>query len=210
MTAHGSQRRGERAMNWPEVYRRLEAVQQVLAGGTEATREQRAEILRRRAAGLARAPTPVAVDEDGLNVTLVEFRLSRERYAVEAAWVGEVLPLRHLTELPCVPPFVAGIINVRGHIMPVIDLRRFFDLPREGLSDTSRVVVLRASTEVAILADAVLGARSMALRDLQPGLPTLTGIREEFLKGVADEGIVILDAERLLADVKLIVNEDVA
>ncbi len=210
MTASGSPHEAVGGIDWPDVHRRLDAVRQILDAGSSRTRQQMSAVLRRRAVALARKVDPSGPEDDGLTISVVEFRVSRERHAVECAWVGEVLPLKHLAELPCAPPFVAGIISVRGHIISVIDVRRLFDLPRADAGPSSRVIVLRAdSAEVGILADAVVGSRVVAVRDIQPELPTLTGVREEFLRGVADGDLVILDAERLLAAEKLIVNEEV-
>jgi purine-binding chemotaxis protein CheW len=63
--------------------------------------------------------------------------------------------------------------------------------------------------EFGILADVVLGVRRIPLTDIQPSLPTLTGIREDYLKGVTGEQVVILDAEKLLSDKKITVHEEV-
>jgi purine-binding chemotaxis protein CheW len=60
-----------------------------------------------------------------------------------------------------------------------------------------------------VLADVIVGVRSIRVESLQPSLPTLTGIRAEYLKGVTAERLVVLDLERLLADPKIIVNEEV-
>ena len=102
------------------------------------------------------------------------------------------------------------IVNVRGEILSVIDLRKFFDLPEKGLTDLNKVIVLESGHMVfGILADAVIGARRIRLAGIQPSLPTLTGVREAYLKGVTPERTVILDAEKLLADEKILVQEQV-
>src|ERR1700712_5225839 len=90
-------------------------------------------ILRERARLLARVPEsePVA----GAVLELLEFSLAQERYAVENRFVREVCPLKELTPLPCTPPFLLGVVNVRGRILPVLDLKKFFDLPEKGLTD---------------------------------------------------------------------------
>src|SRR5882757_6299566 len=91
------------------------------------------EILRARARVLARPPERQA--EAGAMLDLLEFRLAQECYAVENRYVQEVCPLKELTPLPCTPPFLLGIVNVRGRILPVLDLKKFFDLPEKGLTD---------------------------------------------------------------------------
>ncbi len=170
--------------------------------------EKAKRILKARAQALAREPATEQADDDYVEV--VEFVLAYEQYAVETRHVREVYPLEHLTPLPCTPAFVLGIVNVRGEILSVIDLKKFFDLPEKGLTDLNKVIVLRSENmQFGILADAVIGARRIRLAGIQPSLPTLTGVREAYLKGVTAERTVILDAEKLLADEKIIVQEQV-
>jgi purine-binding chemotaxis protein CheW len=164
-------------------------------------------ILRARAQALAQAPRPAPA---GPMLELLEFRLASERYALESRYVQEVHPLRELTPLPCTPPFILGIVNVRGRILPVVDLKKFFDLPERGLTDLHRIILVRGhGLELGLLADVIVGVRSVAADSLQPSLPTLTGIRADYLKGVGEERLVVLDLDRLLSDPKIIVHDDV-
>ena len=166
------------------------------------------QVLRARAQALARPPESVQVVEAALE--LLEFRLAHERYALETRYVGEVYPLKDLTPLPCTPPFVLGIVNVRGRILPVIDLKKFFELPEQGLTDLHRIILVRGNDlELGLLADVIVGGRTIPAGSLQPSLPTLIGIREEYLKGVTAERLVVLDMARILADPKIIVHEEV-
>lgn len=165
-------------------------------------------ILRARARALAQEATVSATTVAALDV--IEFGLAHERYAIEAAYVREVHPLDDLTPLPGTPPFVAGIVNVRGRILAVIDLKRFFDLPEPGITDAHKIILVHtAEMEVGILADTVLGMRSIPLDTIQPSLPTLTGLREEYLRGVTAGQLVILAADRILADRKIVVHDEV-
>jgi purine-binding chemotaxis protein CheW len=141
---------------------------------------------------------------------VLEFRLAQERYAVESQYVQEVHPLKELTPLPCTPPFVIGVVNVRGRIVPVLDLKKFLELPEKGLTDLHRIILVRGEDfEVGILADVIVGVRFVLENTLQPSLPTLTGLRAEYLKGVTAERLIILDLKRILADPKIIVNDEV-
>ena len=125
-------------------------------------------------------------------------------------WVTETFPLKELTPLPCTPTFVAGIINVRGRILSVIDIRKFFDLPEKGLTELNKVIIVHnAEMEFGILADEIIGTRTIPLAEVQLPLPTLTGIRGEYLRGVTRERTAILDGAKLLADKNLIVNEEI-
>jgi purine-binding chemotaxis protein CheW len=185
--------------DWSTIYRRLEASRIGLEHGVMPTREERQKILRARAQTLAREPEREEATQGGLEV--VEFLLAYETYGVESSYIREVYPLKELTPLPCTPPFVLGIIDVRGQILSVLDLKKFFDLPEKGLTDLNKVIVVHDATMVfGILSDAILGVRSIPLDSIQPSLPTLTGIRATYLKGVTGDRLVILDAGALLAD----------
>jgi purine-binding chemotaxis protein CheW len=165
-------------------------------------------ILRARAQALSRPPQQSPVPSTMLD--LLEFRLASERYALETRHVQDVHPLRELTPLPCTPPFVLGIVNVRGRILPVLDLKKFFDLPERGLTDLHRIILVRGNDlELGLLADVIVGVRSVAADSLQPSLPTLTGIRADYLKGLGEQHLVVLDLDRILSDPKIIVHEEV-
>jgi purine-binding chemotaxis protein CheW len=195
-----------KTVDWDRLRQRLE-----IAGthaGRERTPDEKQGILRKRAKVLALELEP---DQDaGACLDILEFRLTYETYAIEMCWVAETYPLKELTPLPGTPPFVAGIINVRGRILSVIDIRKFFDLPEKGLTDLNRVIIVHnGGMEFGILADEILGTRSIPLLEVQPPLPTLTGIREEYLKGLTRERTAILDAKRLLGDKNIVVHEEI-
>ncbi|MDO8727330.1 MAG: chemotaxis protein CheW [Candidatus Methanoperedens sp.] len=165
-------------------------------------------ILKARAVALAKQPEEKKVKDESIEV--VEFKLSHENYGIESSYVREVYPLKELTPVPCTPPFVLGIINVRGKILPVIDLRKFFDLPENGLDDTNRAIIVQnGRMEFGILADVVLEVHSIPLTEIQPPLPTFTGIRAEYIRGVTKERLAVLDIEKILSDKKIIVHEEI-
>lgn len=167
-----------------------------------------ASILRERARALAREPAPTELP--GATIEVVEFVLAHERYAIETAWVSEVHPLEDLTPLPCTPPFVLGLVNVRRCILPVIDLKKFFDLPERGINDLHRILIMDAGElKFGILADAIAGVHRVRIDRLQRTLPTLHGIRAEYLKGVTPDRLVILDAAAITSDRRIVVHEEV-
>ena len=205
----GPRKQGYVTVDWREVERRLEAgraaTERAWAPGPEETKR----ILTERAQSLARAPAKAAAGDQFIEV--IEFVLAFESYAIETRYVREVEPLDHLTPLPGTPAFVLGIVNVRGEILSVIDLRKFFELPEKGLTDLNKVIVLESENMVfGVLADGVAGVRQVPVADIQPSLPTLTGIREAYLRGVTPGRMVILDAEKLLTDESIVVEERVA
>lgn len=202
----GSRKIQPAAIDWAEVRTRLDTAQaageQAWMPGTDET----GRILRERALALAAEPGRMQTLDQSIEV--VEFLLARESYAVESSHVREVYLLENLTPLPCTPAFVLGIVNLRGEIVSVIDVRKFFDLPQTGLPDLNKVIVLESGNMVfGILADVILGVRRIPLAEIQPSLPTLTGIREKYLKGITPERMVVLDAGKLLADGDIVVQE---
>lgn len=211
MSTHEPVRQKKRArkasIDWREVKQRLEAANAAIEQIWVPAPEEARRILKARAQILAREPERVA---GGEHIEVVEFVLAYERYAIESRYVREVYPLENLTPLPCTPAFVLGIVNIRGEIIPVIDIKKFFDLPEKGLPDLNKVIVLHDSDMIfGILADSIAGVHLIPLAGIQPSLPTLTGIRDDYLRGVTAERIVVLDAEKLLTDEKLIVQEQV-
>jgi purine-binding chemotaxis protein CheW len=200
-----SGRKKPRAIDWQEVRQRLDSAGDILRHGLTAEAER--DILRARARALAREP--LRDDAATERIEVLQFLLAYETYGIETAYVRETRPLRDLTPVPCTPPFVLGLINVRGQIMSVIDLKKFFDIPEKGLTDLNKVIIVSGEEmEFGILADSVLGVRSLPLAELQPALPTLTGVREEYLKGVTRERTVILDGKKLLGDRKIVIHEE--
>ena len=199
---------GFERINWDEIRGRMNSVQKSLEHNLEIPEESRKEILRSRAKVLSQEPKKEEADQN--TIEILEFILAYERYGVESSFIQEVYPLKTFTPLPCTPPFVLGIINVRGRILSVLDIKKFFDLPEKGLTDLNKVIILHSANMLfGILADAIAGIREITLSKLQPALPTLTGIREEYLKGITEDRTVILDAQKLLSNKKIIVNEKV-
>jgi purine-binding chemotaxis protein CheW len=182
----------------------MSEMRQHLVGPSDAMAER--ALLEKRASELA--VKPVRALETGERLEIVEFTMAHERYGIESKFVQEVSPLRELTPLPGTPPFVMGIVNLRGRVISLVDLKKFFALPEKGLSDTNHVIMLSSpEMEFGILADALLGVRDVLAGELQGDIPTFTGHRKEYLVGVARDGTVVLDARKILGDPNIIVRD---
>jgi len=167
------------------------------------------EILRDRAKALAGKPAQKK-QADGTILEVLAFHLAHETYGIEAVYIREVLPVQEITPLPFTPPFILGIVNVRGQILSVTDIRKFFDLPDRGLTDMNRVILVHFNEmEIGILADAIIGMQSVHPAALQAPLSTFTGIRAYCIKGITKDRLVILDMEKILSDRKLTVQEEI-
>ena len=190
------------------LYERLNKARLSIQKGGEVTAGEKKRILKERAKRLAKEDNIREQAESYLEV--IEFLLAHERYGIETTHIREVYPLKELTPLPCTPPFILGIINVRGQILPVIDIKKFFDLPEKGLTNLNKVIIVRKEDmELGILADEIHGIRNILRGKIQPPLPTLTGIHAEYLKGITEERLVVLDVMKILSDKNIVVNEEV-
>ena len=198
-----------KSTNFSEVEQRLETARAALENIWAPSAEETRRILQTRALTLAQEASLGEDVEDVIEV--LEFTLAYERYAVETQYVNQVAMLEQLIPLPCTPDFVLGIVNLRGAILPVLDLKNFFELPVKGLTDLNKIIVLQSEKILfGILADEIVGVRNILLRDVQSSLPTLTGVRKDYLRGVTPERVTLLDAEKLLTSENIIVQEQVA
>jgi purine-binding chemotaxis protein CheW len=196
-------------LDWAELSRRLAASHAALERRLTPSLEERQKILHARARVLAGGGKAEAMSPH-LSLEVVEFLLGPEHYGIESSDIREILPLSDFTPLPCTPAFVLGLVNVRGQILSIIDIKKLFDLPEKGLTDLNKAIIVHAHRlELGILADAILGVRSIALEDLHPALPTLTGIRARYLKGITKDPLVVLDVEKILGDERIVVDEAV-
>lgn len=193
-------------LDWAQIRRRLDNANTAFGRAAAPSPSEKARILKDRAKALAREPDRATREE--LSLEVVEFVLAYERYALDVAFVREVHPLKDITALPGTPAFVAGIVNVRGRIVSVVDLKRFFDLPAKGLTDLNKVIILDdGQMEFGLLVDAVIAVHRLALSEIQPGPPTLTGVRAAYLQGVTAQRMVILNAAKLVADPTILRNQ---
>jgi purine-binding chemotaxis protein CheW len=193
--------------DWSEVHRRLETSRSAMQRRLTPSIEERRTILRARARSLAQErKEDKELPQSPLEV--VEFLLASEHYGIELTNIREIHALSEFTPVPGTPAFVLGLTNVRGQILSLIDIKKLFDLPGRGLTDLNKVIVVRTQQmELGILADAVLGVRTIAPSEFQTSLPTLTGIRAEYLKGITKDPLVILDVEKILSDGKIVVDD---
>ncbi len=159
-----------------------------------------------RAIALAKKPEDPSSEFETIEVLV--FGIGPEKYAVGSETVREVCPFKQITRVPCAPKFVKGIINLRGQIFSVIDLRNLFGLPNPGSLEDGKVVIIGLDDmEVGILADDILGVRHVPISGIQRDLPTLKGMQEKYLYGLTTDRIVIINVENLLTDDSIVVHE---
>ncbi len=126
---------------------------------------------------------------------LIEFELAGESYGVEISTVREIIRLQEITRVPGVPDVVEGIINLRGVVVPIVDLRKRRGVTVTEQGDDSRVIVTEIDQAlVGVLVDAVTGVIRMSAGDLQPLSKHAQTEDSDYLEGVAqfDERLVVL------------------
>src|SRR5262249_11327106 len=139
---------------------------------------------------------------------VVTFALAGERYALGIEHVREVVRFTDYTPVPGAPAFLVGLLNLRGSILAVIDLRKFLGVEERGLTDLARVIVLgQARAEFGILADAVAEVASLRLEELLAPPESVAGIGREYLRGVTREALIVLDGAVLLGDGRLVIDQ---
>jgi purine-binding chemotaxis protein CheW len=173
---------------------------------TESTNGMTAEEreLRARAARLARPPR---ADRPTGQIEVLISRVGEERYALDLRRLTSARPVRDLTPVPCTPPVIAGVMNVRGQVYTVLDLALALRLPGpSSIGEASRVLFVDAPTGlVGLLVDEVEGVERLTLGDLERSLSD-----NELARGVAGEGTVLLDLDRLLAPGSFDVHEELS
>jgi len=195
-------------IDWEEIKSKVASLQKVIEQKDFLLPEEKRSLFKKRAQALALRENDKTVQQECIEI--IVFRLAYETYGIETAFVREVYPLKDITTLPGTPSFVIGIINVRGQIVSVVDLKKFFNLPDKGLGELNKVIIIyNERMEFGVLADIVEGTQSVALKEIMAAPPSAVGIGKRYLKGVTKEHIVLLEAESILNDEKIIVNEKV-
>jgi len=134
---------------------------------------------------------------------LVVFELAKEFYGVDIGAVNTIIRMQEITQIPRTPDFVEGVINLRGSIVPVIDLRKRFGLPVGETTKASRIVVVEAAGQmIGMVVDAVAETLRLSSDAIEPPSPVVASLDAEYLRGVGkqDERLVILlDLDKVLS-----------
>lgn len=202
---NASMRQPGTPIDWAAIRASLKRAEVGLEEALNPSSERAKEIMDARARVLSQAPAPPRAPGAGLD--LIEFGLNKERYTIEARFVREIVRFTEYTPVPGTPEFLIGVTNLRGVILAVVDLRRFFNVSQKGVTDLSRVIVLgTARPEFGILADEVLGQIELPMSDILPVQNDLEQIGRAYLKGVTKDAIIVLNGATLLSDDRLYVR----
>lgn len=133
---------------------------------------------------------------------LVVFELASETYGTDIAYVQSIIQMQDITVVPGAPPFIEGVINLRGTVVPVVNLRTRFDLPSAENDEEEGVIVIVEldGEQIGMIVDKVTDVIEVAEEEIEPPSPLVAGIDTAYLRGIAnlEERMVILfDVERI-------------
>lgn len=146
-------------------------------------------------------------DQDEI-IQIVTFKINLEEYGLEILRVQEIVRLPHITRLPKAPIFIKGVINLRGNIIPILDLRVKFGLEPIKYSDTTRVIVVEImDKKIGMIVDNVSQVVRVPKKSIAPAPPMVSGISEKYLEGVIrleDRLIILLNVDDILSNQEVI------
>lgn len=133
---------------------------------------------------------------------LVVFRVAGEAYGVDIYQVREIIRVPEITKVPKTPGYVEGIINLRGGVIPVLDLRRRLGMDSQGATRDARIVIVElAHQQVGMLVDGVSEVLRIEAEHIEPPSPYIASAEAQFVTGIArlnDALILVLDLNLLL------------
>ena len=136
------------------------------------------------------------------SINLVTFKLGNNEYAIDIMQAKEIIKMEKITLIPNAPDYVEGVINLRGNIIPIVDLKKRFNLEEnDGEKNTGIIIVKIDDVDMGIIIDAISKVVSISNSNIQPPPPMLSGIGQKYIKGVAkldDKLLVVLDLEKLI------------
>lgn len=134
---------------------------------------------------------------------MVSFKLGAVEFGVDILMVQEINRMLNITPVPKSPPFVEGVINLRGKVIPIINLRQRFGLPNQPHDKQTRIVVVTIHDKIiGLVVDSVSEVLRMPADTVEPPPPMVSGIESEYIKGVGKMGdklLILLDLTKLLS-----------
>lgn len=144
------------------------------------------------------------------------FKLDDEIYALNISHVREVLDFTKISRVPRMPEFMCGVINLRGGVVPVVDLRIKFGMPEKEKTVDTCIIIIEITigeeqTLLGIMADSVQEVMNLDSKEIQPPPKIGTRLKTEFIKGMGkknDEFIIILECDKVFSSEELVVVQD--
>lgn len=146
-------------------------------------------------------------EDDTLEGKYLTFPLGNEEYGLEIRNVTEIVVIQRITEVPDMPPFIRGVINLRGKVIPVMDVRARFNLEPKAFDDHTCIIVVNVNgTAVGLVVDTVSEVMTIPVKQIDPPPSVKKGESSRYLQGlgkVGDSVKILLDIRKLLYDEEL-------
>lgn len=144
------------------------------------------------------------------------FHLNEEKFSLDISQVKEVLDFTAITKVPRTPDFMRGIINLRGSVVPVIDLKIKMGMPKSDRTVHTRIIIVEVSidgeaTVIGIIADSVEEVCEIEPEMISPPPKLGTRLKTEFIQGMGklgDEFVIILDIDKVFSADELFISKD--
>ncbi len=147
------------------------------------------------------------LEEDALKDRFLTFHLGKESYGLEIRHVTEIIVLQEITKVPDLPEFIIGVVNLRGNVISVMDMRKRFHLePKEYDDRTCIVVVNIKDIAIGLLVDTVNEVMNIPEEQVDPPPKTHSGIKSNYIMGmgkVENQVKILLDIEKILYEEEL-------
>ncbi|WP_191565682.1 chemotaxis protein CheW [Metabacillus idriensis] len=145
------------------------------------------------------------------HIKMIVFQLNHEEYGISVDKVRSIEKIQGFTRVPGTEPFVKGVINLRGIVTPIIDLRTRFEMEQQSYTDSTRIIIaLLEQFEVGLIVDAANDVIDISLDEIEPPPEVVGAVEGDYVEGVAKIDkrlIIILELNKVLsADKKLIMQ----
>lgn len=185
--------------DWDHIRSQLSDAQQTIDKGDSFTPGEQQQILKKRAAFFA--DNHLSENSVSEQIEILEFQLGNESYAIESNSIREVVHLKNYSPIPGTPDYVTGLTSLRGNIYSIIDLKKLFHLPDNGLTDLNKLILIHSGElELAILADRITEMKQIHKKDIKPSGPTQSVISGKYINGVTTNHLIIINVSKLLSD----------
>jgi purine-binding chemotaxis protein CheW len=145
---------------------------------------------------------PIAIKQENELLQLVTFGIGEEEFGIDILKVQEIIRTMAITKVPNSPPYVEGVINLRGKVIPVIDLRTRFNMECRPHDSHTRIIVIELhGMIIGFVVDEVSEVLRIQSNTVEPPPPVVSGIESEYIKGVGkldDRLLILLDLEKLI------------
>ncbi|WP_027363363.1 chemotaxis protein CheW [Desulfotruncus alcoholivorax] len=136
------------------------------------------------------------------DLQVVVFSLDKQLFGIDITVVSEIIRLEKITPIPNTPNYVEGIINIRGKVIPVINLHSLFNINAEGWNENSRVVIAETGeSKFGIIVDAVYEVRKISQEAIKPA-PAAVSAGQDYIRGIILDGedlIVLIQLDKLVS-----------